>query len=267
MQPGDAMGTPDPPPASAGGPPDLPAVPAIPEAALAEVRFDERGLVPVVVQDAATGEVLMLAHADRAALESTCRTGRATFWSRSRGRAWQKGETSGNALHVIALGLDCDGDAVLYRVRPAGPACHTGEPSCFFRGWPEGAEGRAQGGASEPAGAVTWVRVATGEGGSPDALPHVIERVLEARRGSDDPASYTALLWRRGEDYVAGKVTEEAAEVVDAARSRAPSDLAEEAADLVFHLLALLRMKGVAWADVLEVLRARRAGHGRGARD
>jgi phosphoribosyl-ATP pyrophosphohydrolase/phosphoribosyl-AMP cyclohydrolase len=151
-------------------------------------------------------------------------------------------------MEVSEVRTDCDGDALLYRVRPVGPACHTGQASCFFR---DNDDGDLAGDAAVPAATVI------------DEL----ERVIDARQGSDDAQSYTALLWRRGEGYVAGKVTEEAKEVVDAAAHRTPAELAEEAADLTFHLLALLRMKGVAWRDVLSVLRARRSSHGRGAKD
>ncbi len=98
-----------------------------------DVKFDERGLVPVVVQDARTGEVLMLAWANRDALQRTAETGRAHYWSRSRGALWMKGETSGHAQEVVDVRVDCDADAVLYRVRQSGPACHTGERSCFYR--------------------------------------------------------------------------------------------------------------------------------------
>ncbi len=207
---------------------------------------EQPDLRPVVVQDDATGAVLMLAWASTDALAQTLATGRATFWSRSRQKLWVKGETSGNFLDVSEVRTDCDGDALLYRVRPHGPACHTCANTCFFRDH-DGADA---------------------EGGPPPAtLIESIERVIDARRDSADAASYTALLWRRGETYVAGKVTEEAAEVVDAAAHRTREELAEEAADLVYHLLALLRMKGVAWADVLSVLRARRSSHGRGAKE
>jgi len=196
------------------------------------------------VQDDATGAVLMLAWADAEALARTLATGRATFWSRSRKELWVKGETSGNFMDVSEVREDCDEDALLYRVRPHGPACHTGQATCFFRD--------ADGDETVP---------------PPATLVEELERVIESRRTSEDAASYTALLWRRGESYVAAKVVEEAAEVVDAAARRAPDAVAEEAADLVYHLLALLRMKGVAWSDVLSVLRARRASHGRGAKD
>jgi phosphoribosyl-ATP pyrophosphohydrolase/phosphoribosyl-AMP cyclohydrolase len=229
-----------------------------------DVRFDERGLVPVVAQDEATGRVLMVAWANRAALEATCATGRATFWSRSRRALWEKGESSGNVLDVVSVRLDCDGDTLLYRVRPRGPACHTGEASCFFRERVEGGGWRAIA-PEDPTGgdAAAAADAHSALGG----LPAELERVIDARRDDPDPKSYTALLWRRGEAYVAGKVTEEAAEVVDAAAHRGPQALAEEAADLVYHLLALLRAKGVSWRDVLSVLRERRASHGRGAKD
>lgn len=219
---------------------------------VADVRFGEHGLVPVVAQDEQTGLVLMVAWANRAALEATFATGRATFWSRSRRTLWEKGESSGNALDVVAVRLDCDGDTLLYLVRPRGPACHTGEESCFFR--------------EREAGGAGWRPVGTGAG-TLDRLPGELERVIDARRDDPDPASYTALLWKRGASYVAGKVSEEAAEVVDAAARRGPGALVEESADLVYHLLALLRMNGVGWRDVLAALSARRGAHGRGAKD
>ena len=217
-----------------------------------DVRFDEHGLVPVVVQDDATGDVLMVAWANRAALDATFRSGQATFWSRSRSALWVKGESSGNALDIVSVRLDCDGDTVLYRVRPRGPACHTGAASCFFR--------------ERDAATAAWGEIGPGTAAL-EHLPAELERVIDARRDDPDPASYTSLLWRRGAAYVAGKVSEEAAEVVDAAATRDAAALAEESADLVYHLLALLRMKNVAWRDVLSVLSARRAAHGRGAKD
>lgn len=201
-------------------------------------------LRPVVVQDEATGDVLMLAWANAEALARTLATGRATFWSRSRKELWVKGETSGNFMDVSEVREDCDEDTLLYRVRPHGPACHTGQVTCFYRD--------ADGGEIGP---------------PPPTLVDGLARVIDLRQGSEDAESYTALLWRRGHGYVAAKVVEEAAEVAEAAMTRAPEELAEEAADLVYHLLALLRMKGVAWGDVLSVLRARRASHGRGAKD
>ena len=181
-------------------------------------------LRPVVVQDDTTGAVLMLAWANAEALARTLATGRATFWSRSRKELWVKGETSGNFMDVSEVREDCDEDALLYRVRPHGPACHTGQATCFFRDH-DGDE------IAPP----------------PATLVDALADVIDARRASDEPESYTALLWRRGESYVAAKVVEEAAEVADAAVTRTQAELAEEAADLVYHLLALLRMKDVAW--------------------
>lgn len=186
------------------------------------------GLLPVVVQDAADGTVLMLAWASRAALEETERTGEAHFWSRSRDRLWRKGETSANILHVAELATDCDGDAILYRVHAAGPACHTGRRTCF-----DGAEASG-----------TLER---------------LERVIADRRRTPTEASYTARLLTGGPRRPAEKVVEEAGEVATAALAGSDDELAGEAADLVYHLLVVLAARDLAFADVLRVLEARRA--------
>jgi phosphoribosyl-ATP pyrophosphohydrolase/phosphoribosyl-AMP cyclohydrolase len=194
---------------------------------LAALRFDERGLLPVVVQDETSGAVLMLAWADAEALRRTVESGEAWFWSRSRERLWRKGETSGNVLTVVSGVADCDGDAVLLRVRPAGPACHRGTRSCF-----------------EP---------------NPAALElGWLAEVIAARRDSDPAASWSARLL--GDPALAArKVGEEAVETMVAALGGEGGDrLAEEAADLVYHLLALLAGQGVAPAAVAERLAARR---------
>lgn len=197
--------------------------------------FDERGLVPVVVQDELTGEVRMLAWADAAALEETTRTGRATFFSRSRNARWVKGETSGNVIAVSRVLVDCDEDAVLYVGRPAGPSCHTGAATCFFR---------AQGaGELEPA--------------EPGPLLMRLEQVLEARKAETGKASYVRSLYDGGAERIGGKVREEAAELAAALASESDERVAEEAADLVFHALVGLRSRGVPLSAVLEVLRRR----------
>jgi phosphoribosyl-AMP cyclohydrolase / phosphoribosyl-ATP pyrophosphohydrolase len=183
-----------------------------------EIRFDERGLVPVVAQDARTAEVLMLAWASRDALRLTHETGRAHYWSRSRGELWAKGETSGHQQRVVEVRVDCDADAVLYRVQQTGPACHTGERSCFHR-------------AAADEGLVA----------APDAAP-ILARVQSvlARRWAERPAgSYTTYLFERGPDKILKKVGEEAAETIIAAKNGAPDELAAETADLLFHLMAL----------------------------
>jgi phosphoribosyl-ATP pyrophosphohydrolase/phosphoribosyl-AMP cyclohydrolase len=196
-----------------------------------EIVFDERGLVACVVQDWSTGEVLTLAYMNAAALERTRATGELHLWSRSRGELWHKGATSGNTQALRALRLDCDGDAVLALVEPAGPACHTGERSCFHRG------------ELEPTAPH-------------ESLPS-LERTLAARATERPPGSYTVELLddppRIGE-----KVMEEAEEVTRAAREESDERVEEEAADLLYHLLVLLHSRGRRLADAERVLDERR---------
>jgi phosphoribosyl-ATP pyrophosphohydrolase/phosphoribosyl-AMP cyclohydrolase len=197
-----------------------------------EVRFDEHGLVPCVVQDARTGEVLTLAYMDADALERTRRTGETHFFSRSRGEPWHKGETSGNVQQVTALRYDCDADAVLALVEPAGPACHTGERTCFYRGH------------MEPS--------------AHEALP-VLERTIRSRREHRPDRSYTVeLLADPGRTNA--KVREEADEVARAAADESDERVSEEAADLLYHLAVLLASRGLELADPQAVLNARRDG-------
>lgn len=200
---------------------------------LDEVKFDERGLVPVVAQEARTGEVLMVAYANREALERTGATGRAHYWSRSREEIWEKGATSGHIQEVAEIRADCDGDAVLYRVRQTGPACHTLARSCFFR--------------SVEAGELA----AAEEGG------HILARLdsIIRRRDEERPAgSYTTYLFEKGLDKVLKKVGEETTEVIVAAKNEEVAELRSESADLLFHLLVLLRVRGLPldelWAEL-----------------
>ncbi|MBA2441032.1 MAG: bifunctional phosphoribosyl-AMP cyclohydrolase/phosphoribosyl-ATP diphosphatase HisIE [Rubrobacter sp.] len=205
------------------------------------IRFDESGLVPVVTQDAATGEVLTLAYANREAVESTLHYGEAFYYSRSRAELWRKGASSGNTQKVVEVRLDCDADALLYKVEPRGPACHTGETSCFF---------------TTVAGES--VGVSTGEAPGEESPGAMIDRLAAtiARRAQERPEeSYTAKLLGRGTGRVAQKVGEEAVEVVVAALQG--EELAEESADLVYHLLVLLEERGVGLEAVAGVLRDR----------
>jgi phosphoribosyl-AMP cyclohydrolase / phosphoribosyl-ATP pyrophosphohydrolase len=195
-----------------------------------QVAFDERGLVPCVVQDWRTGEVLTLAYMNAEALARTRETGETHFWSRSRGELWHKGETSGNTQAVRAIRYDCDADALLALVEPAGPACHTGERTCFHRGDMELAPG--------------------------EALP-ALERVLAARAAERPAGSYTAALLE-DPGRIGEKVREEAAEVAQAAAGETDERVAEEAADLLYHLAVLLRARGLELADVEQVLNGRR---------
>lgn len=189
-----------------------------------EVTFDARGLVPVVAQEARTGEVLMLAWADRDALARTRETGRAHYFSRSRARMWMKGETSGHVQEVVDVRLDCDGDAVLYRVRQTGPACHTGERACFFRA----ADGDALAAAPDPRPMLTR-----------------LEEIVAERDESRPEGSYTTYLFEQGLDKVLKKVGEEATETVIAAKNGESAALVSESADLLFHLMILWRTQGV----------------------
>jgi phosphoribosyl-AMP cyclohydrolase / phosphoribosyl-ATP pyrophosphohydrolase len=197
----------------------------------AQITYDERGLVPCVVQDWRTGEVLTLAYANAEAVARTLRTGELHLWSRSRGEQWHKGATSGNVQKVRALRLDCDGDALLALVEPAGPACHTGERTCFHRGDVE-------------------------PGAPHEALP-ALERTLAARAAQRPAGSYTAALLA-DPPRLGAKVREEADEVARAAREESDERVAEEAADLLYHLLVLLRSRGLELASPEEVLRGRR---------
>ncbi|RIH88386.1 Phosphoribosyl-AMP cyclohydrolase [Meiothermus luteus] len=198
---------------------------------LDEVRFGADGLVPVVVQDAHTGRVLTLAYANREALEETLRTGRSTFFSRSRQALWVKGQTSGYTQEVLEVLLDCDQDAVLYRVVPHGPACHTGAESCFHH--------------------------PLGESTSHPPLGEVLERVYQTileRISSLPEGSYVAKLHQAGLDRILKKVGEEAGEVIIAAKNPEKEALLWEAADLVFHLLLALAERGVAPSDLAQTL-------------
>ena len=195
------------------------------------IEFDERGLVPCVIQDWRSGEVLTLAHMNREALERTRATGELHLFSRSRGELWHKGATSGNTQAVRALRLDCDGDAVLALVEPAGPACHTGERTCFHRGQLE-----------PPA---------------PHEVLPGLERTIAARAAERPDGSYTASLLA-DPPRIGDKVREEAEEVARAAREESDERVAEEAADVLYHLAVLLRGRGLSLADAEEVLRGRR---------
>ena len=195
-----------------------------------EIAFDDRGLVPCVVQDARTGEVLTLAYMNAEALERTRVTGEVHLFSRSRGELWHKGETSGNVQRVRALRYDCDADALLALVDPAGPACHTGERSCFFRGDVEPTEH--------------------------EALPE-LGRTIAARREAPPAGSYTAeLLADPGR--LGAKVREEADELARAAEEEGDERVRAEAADLLYHLAVLLASRGLAVEAALDELNGRR---------
>jgi phosphoribosyl-ATP pyrophosphohydrolase/phosphoribosyl-AMP cyclohydrolase len=206
---------------------------------MSELKFDDRGLMPAVVQDWLTGQVRMCAFVNREAIARTIETGRATFFSRSRGALWEKGETSGNALHVRELHVDCDADTLLILAEPSGPSCHTGQPSCFFR--------RLTGDAivEETVPAVAFL--------------NRLEAEIQSRRASTSEKSYTKSLLEAGAGKIGDKVREEAAEFARALGGEGNDRVASEAADVVYHLMVGLALRGVPWRNVIEVL-AQRAG-------
>jgi phosphoribosyl-ATP pyrophosphohydrolase/phosphoribosyl-AMP cyclohydrolase len=236
----------------------------------AAVRYDA-GLAPVVVQDAADGRVLMLAWANAEALAATLASGEVHFFSRSRGALWRKGETSGNVLRLVDLALDCDGDALLARVEPAGPACHRGERSCFD---PDGrAAPRPLTGASPVAGTSPFAGAGQLPGaGQGFAWLETLWATIAERAAARPEGSYTARLLAGGVDAPARKVAEEATEVLMAAKDdavveRAGGDrtatgdaLAGEVADLLYHALVLLAERGLDPSAVIARLRERHAG-------
>ncbi len=197
----------------------------------ADIAYDERGLVPCIVQDWRTGEVLTLAYMNEEALERTRQTGEMHFFSRSRQELWHKGATSGNTQAVKAIRYDCDADAVLALVEPAGPACHTGERSCFHNG--------------------------EVNGGAPYETLPALERTIAERAATRPESSYTTKLLA-DPGYAGAKVQEEAEEVVRAAREETDERVAEEAADVIYHLAVLLRGRGLSLADAERVLDGRR---------
>ena len=196
-----------------------------------QLAFDANGLVPVIAQDRASGDVLMLAWANAEAVARTAETGLAHFWSRSRKALWRKGETSGNGLRVVEARADCDRDTLLLVVEPEGPACHTGTRSCF--------------GETSPTAA---------------GMLEELARVVRERAQAKPEDSYTARLLAKGPGAVLKKIGEEATEVVLAASGESDERLAEESADLLFHLLVALEGRRLPLARVMDELRKRRSG-------
>jgi len=195
-----------------------------------DVKFDERGLIPAIVQDATTREVLTLAYMNRESLERTIITGETWFWSRSRNELWHKGETSGNTQKVVDLVLDCDGDAIVVLVRPAGPACHTGARSCFD------------------------LQRADNLG---DLLAQLF-LLIESRERDRPEGSYTTYLFDRGIDKILKKVGEESAETIIAAKNEDADQFVSEVADLIYHLLVLLVARGANLDAIRDELAQRR---------
>lgn len=194
------------------------------------------GLLPVVVQHHRSGEILMVGFANRAAVEKTIETGHGWFFSRSRQRLWEKGETSGNYLDLKGLRVDCDADALIYLCEPHGPTCHTGAPSCFHQRLDEIAAGETSG----------------------EAAAILFSTIQERQQQPEPGTSYVARLLTEGVDRIGKKIGEEATEVVIAAKNADPAELAHEVADLWFHTFILLAQQGMTPEDVWAELRRRR---------
>jgi phosphoribosyl-AMP cyclohydrolase / phosphoribosyl-ATP pyrophosphohydrolase len=203
-----------------------------------EIRWDVQGLVPVIAQDAATRDVLMLAYANAEALAKTLETGEAYYYSRSRQALWRKGETSGNTQRVLEVRYDCDADALLYWVEPRGPACHTGERSCFYRCLAQLADAPSAWGLKE------------------------LEALIRNRQEHPQPGSYTCSLFAAGENRILKKVAEEAVEVVIAVKGEGRERTISESADLLYHVLVLLRQQGIALGEVEAELAHRHGNSG-----
>lgn len=204
-----------------------------------QLRYNEQGLIPVVVQEAATGQVLMLAYMNEEALNRTLASGQACYFSRTRQCLWIKGETSGHRQWVESISYDCDADSLLLQVRQDGPACHTGEHSCFHR--------------------QLWT-APEAETSTGQFLSELV-RLLSERKRTASPESYTAKLFRGGVDRIAKKVAEEAGEVIIAAKNQSPAELTYELADLFFHCLVLMVNQGVSVQAVVQELVSRRGLH------
>jgi len=197
---------------------------------ITEIKFDERGLIPAIVQDAETREVLTLAYMNRESLDRTIETQETWFWSRSRNELWHKGETSGNIQRVVDLVADCDGDAIVVLVKPAGPACHTGARSCFDLEREEDLGG----------------------------LLTQLYNLIESRERERPDGSYTTYLFNHGLDKILKKVGEESAETIIAAKNEDAKPFVGEVSDLIYHLLVLLVARGVSLDQIREELVLRR---------
>jgi len=198
-----------------------------------DLRFDAQGLIPAVVQEADTGDVLMVAWMDRAAVAKTLETGATHFWSRSRQTMWRKGETSGHVQHVQRIYADCDADTLLVQVHQEGPACHTNNPTCFFT-------------------------ALQGEGRAAPTMLARIEQIVEQRKSAPPAGSYVGELLAKGEVRITRKIGEEAVEVITAALGgEGDRRVMEEVADLWFHTLVLLGERGIPLRDVLKELARR----------
>lgn len=204
----------------------------------AEIKWNEAGLVPAIVQDAASKEVLMLAYMNEESLKLSVESGQTWFWSRSRGELWNKGATSGHTQRIVSMNYDCDGDTLLVRVEQNGPACHTGTYSCFTNAIP-GIQGTEDGAS------------AFQSSGDRFAMLNQLEATIAQRYVERPEGAYTTYLFEKGVDKILKKVGEESAEVIIAAKNQDNDELRCETSDLIFHLMVLLRERGLSLDEVM----------------
>lgn len=212
-----------------------------------ELKFDEKGLIPVITRDFRNGEVLMLAYMNREAVEKSLETGKVHYWSRSRNKLWQKGETSGHYQYIKSIKVDCDGDTLLITAEQKGSACHTGHYSCFYRELTEdgikGIENNSD---------------TTAFDGGKSAILQELYDVIVDRNANPKEGSYTNYLFEKGLDKILKKVGEESAEVIIAAKNKSKEEIRYEIADLVYHVFVLMVERGLVPDDIYEELKKRR---------
>ncbi|PRX29899.1 phosphoribosyl-ATP pyrophosphatase /phosphoribosyl-AMP cyclohydrolase [Orenia metallireducens] len=211
------------------------------------LKFDEKGLIPAIIQDAETKEVLMMAYMNEESLKNTIRTGRTCFWSRSRQELWWKGETSGHIQEVVEIDYDCDGDTLLLKVNQSGGACHTGHKSCFYRGIKR----------EKDAEKVFDPKEVYKKSLDSDILDELYE-VIKDRKENPKEGSYTSSLYKKGENSFLKKIGEEATEVVMAAKEKDQGEIIYEVADLVYHLMVMMVYYGVDLKEIYQELEDRR---------
>lgn len=222
------------------------------EQMIEHIRWDEAGLVPAIIQDADNKQVLMMAYMNRESLRLTLENGETWFWSRSRQELWHKGATSGNIQSVVSLAYDCDGDTLLVQVNPKGPACHTGEASCFFNEITVDGQPSLSGIEDTPALSDRFAVLAE------------LEEIIAKREVERPEGAYTTYLFDKGVDKILKKVGEEASETIIAAKNRDNEELRLEVSDLIYHLLVLLQERKLPLDDILDELSRR---HERPRRD
>lgn len=226
---------------------------------ISEIKFDEKGLVPVVTQDCRTDEVLMVAYMNQEALRNTIETGTVHYWSRSRNSLWLKGETSGHFQKVRSVSYDCDGDTLLLKVEQKGAACHTGHHSCFYRKIDmEGIAGGAENTTSEKTGNPEAAELGTKpQDDDRSGILQELYNTIADRKANPKEGSYTNYLFEKGLDKILKKVGEEAAEVLIASKNTTKPEVCGEISDLMYHLFVLMVEKGIRLDDIYEELKKR----------